>query len=202
MTAAFAADAAAVPLPVRAVRRWARLNYRAVLVFLSLELVVLVTTETDPAIARFFFLVAFPVLFVLELLLYLSIYRVFRPLHRQLAVAAVGLGLASIVAGVVEIVGDVFGLETTVSIATPIGGALTAASFIGIAAVMRVSDARPGRAWILAVVSAIGFGAGAVDAIIGTDTLILVEALVLVLPWFLYQLSQFALPVQSPTVEA
>lgn len=201
MTVAASLGSAPLPEGVSAVRRWARANLWAVLIVAGLSLIALLVippAALDNAI-DWLFIATLPVLAVLEAVLLIALYRLFKDRDRLLAALTVVAGVASIVAGLVSVFLTVTAQPNLEAAATATGSFLTAAELVFMAALVRRASATPARLWVWGVAAGVGTAAASVTSTT-SDTLLLVAGLLaLAFPVFLFRLGQLSLPVLGAT---
>jgi len=192
--------AAPVSEAVLAVRRWARTNLWAGLLVVGLAFVsafVLSPTALDAGIDGIFF-VTFPVLAVLEVLLLVALLRLFRDRDRALAASILVAGGASIVAGLVAIVGSLTGQLSIEDAASAAGGVFGGLELFLMALLLRRAAARPERLWLWAVAAGVGSVLASEGANAPDPLLVITGLLFVAYPVFLYRLGQLALPAHEP----
>jgi hypothetical protein len=140
------------------------------------------------------FIATLPVLALLEALLLIALFRLFRD-RRMLASLMVAAGGASIVAGLGAAFLAVTAQPALEATATAIGALLTAAELVLMAALVYRASATPPRLWVWGVAAGIGTAAAAGVTPTTSDSLLVVAGiLAFAFPVFLFRLGQLSLP--------
>lgn len=192
MTTATVVDAPPVAVEVVAVRRWARANFWAVIIVTALGVGAAVLFPPPSADTAFDALIVAtaPVAAILEALLLLAVYRLFRGRARTLAVLTVVAGGASIVSGLAAaalVVTDLSALESATTFAS---AALTGMELVLLGGLLRNAAAAPQSLWLLGFASAVGIVVGSLTTAESPDLLLAPAILILAFPVFLYQLGK------------
>ncbi len=165
---------------------------------LSLVAVVVIPPAALDNAIDWLFIATLPVLAVLEALLLIAVYRLFKDRDRLLATLTVAAGAASIVAGLVSLILAVTAQPILEATATAIGAFLTAAELVLMAALVRRASATPARLWVWGVAAGAGTAAAAGVTSTTSDTLLVAAGLLaLAFPVFLFRLGHLSLPVHG-----
>jgi hypothetical protein len=141
------------------------------------------------------FIATLPVLAVLEALLLIALYRLFRDRDRVLVALMVVAGVASIIAGFVSVMAAATAQPSLEAVATAIGAFLTAAELVLMSALVRRASATPARLWVWGVAAGLGTAAAGLAPTESEPLLLVASLLALAFPVFLFRLGHLSLPV-------
>ena len=138
---------------------------------------------------------------MLEALLLLAVYRLFRASARGLAVLTVAAGGASIVTGLAAAALALTALSALESATTFVSGALTGVELVLLGALLQKASASPASLRLLGFAAAVGMVVGGATTSASPDLLLLPGILIFAFPVFLYQLGKLTLPPpgEAPT---